>query len=151
MDSSNQAMWREAGLRVGKAMDRTYTRNPYFDDAYLFFVLTPHTFWRQLKRQCVTMISFFRMTLSANMICLLIQWVYGDDSTVIFQDLLTSAWINAQYVFQVSMSAVEKVITMQADTAEKLVPRLTTRSISTAQSFEKMKVCCTNSMMKLKL
>ena len=86
------------------------------------------------------------MTLSANMICLLIQWGFN---SVIFQDLLTSAWINAQYVFQVSMSAVERVISMQADTAEKLVPGLTTRSISIAQSFEKMKVCCTNSMMPL--
>ena len=42
------------------------------------------------------------------------------------------------------MLAVEKVITAQADTSEKLVPGLTARSISTVNSFDKMKVHCTN-------
>ena len=43
MDSSNQAMWREAGLKVGKSMDKTYVKHPYFEDAYLFFSPdTPH-------------------------------------------------------------------------------------------------------------
>ena len=40
------------------------------------------------------------------------------------------------------MCAVEKVISAQADTAEKLVPGLNERAISTANSFDKMKVCC---------
>ena len=42
------------------------------------------------------------------------------------------------------MSAVEKVIEVQAGTPEKLVPGLTASAISTANSFNKMKVCCTN-------
>ena len=43
MDASNQAMWREAGLKGGASMDRTYIVHPYFEGAYLFFSPdTPH-------------------------------------------------------------------------------------------------------------
>ena len=43
MDSSNQAMWREAGIKVGQSMDRTYIAHPCFDGAYVFFCPdTPH-------------------------------------------------------------------------------------------------------------
>ena len=43
MDSSNQGMWREAGLKVGQSMDQTHIAHPYFEGEYLFFCPdTPH-------------------------------------------------------------------------------------------------------------
>ena len=43
MDSSNQAMWREAGLQVGQSMAKTYVQHPFLERAYLFFCPdTPH-------------------------------------------------------------------------------------------------------------
>ena len=41
MDSSNQAMWREAGLKPGQAMDCTFIDHPCYEGEYLFFSPDP--------------------------------------------------------------------------------------------------------------